>query len=285
MNLGQNADKRFTRLRMTSDHVPSVQRQFGRAAADYASSDVHAKGESLSRLVELSAPQSHWRALDVATGAGHMAAAFAPWIADIIASDVTPEMLAEAQKLAEARGLTNLSVCTAEAKALPFADGTFDLVCCRLAAHHFADLAAFVMEVKRVLKAGGTFALVDNVAPDASTLGCFTAAEVETAAQDYNAFEKLRDPSHGFAPMPGVWINLVTAAGFTVSAHEQMTKEIDFASWVKRMRCAPQTVALLERLLTTGPDALRAFLRPRRDAAGALYFSLQELLLVARNAT
>lgn len=47
-----------------------VKEKFGAAAADYAASAVHAKGPSLARVVELVAPQSHWRALDVATGGG-----------------------------------------------------------------------------------------------------------------------------------------------------------------------------------------------------------------------
>ena len=55
-----------------------VQQQFGAHAAAYATSSVHAKGASLGRLVELVRPQPSWQALDVATGAGHTAAAFAP---------------------------------------------------------------------------------------------------------------------------------------------------------------------------------------------------------------
>ena len=72
---------------MTKDTTAVVRSQFGVAAADYATSEVHAKGESLARIVKLAAPQKTWRALDVATGAGHMAAAFAPHVASIVASD------------------------------------------------------------------------------------------------------------------------------------------------------------------------------------------------------
>ena len=66
---------------------------------------MHAKGESLARLVALVAPQSSWRLLDVATGAGHTALAFAPHVAKVIASDITDQMLAEARKLAAERGV------------------------------------------------------------------------------------------------------------------------------------------------------------------------------------
>ena len=70
-----------------------AQQRFGRAAADYATSEVHAKGASLTRLVELTEPKPHWRVLDVATGAGHTALAFAPHVAKVTATDITEEML------------------------------------------------------------------------------------------------------------------------------------------------------------------------------------------------
>ena len=116
-----------------------VQKQFGAAAADYAASAVHASGPSLGRLVALVSPQPHWHVLDVATGAGHTALAFAPLVASVVASDITGEMLAEASKLAAVRRLANVETTRAEAGNLPFPDASFDLVTCRLAAHHFPD--------------------------------------------------------------------------------------------------------------------------------------------------
>jgi ubiquinone/menaquinone biosynthesis C-methylase UbiE len=144
-----------------------VQQQFGAHAAAYATSTVHAKGASLGRLVELVQPERTWQALDIATGAGHTAAAFAPHVARVVASDLTDEMLAEARKLAAAKGYANMETAHADAEALPFADASFDLVTCRIAPHHFPNIAAFVAEVWRVLRRGGKFALVDNIAPDA----------------------------------------------------------------------------------------------------------------------
>lgn len=266
---------------MADDAITSVRSQFGRAAADYATSSVHAQGESLARIVELTAPQKTWAALDVATGAGHTAAIFAPHVKSIVASDITAEMLREAAKLAATRGLSNMSTATAAADALPFPDQSFDLVCCRLAAHHFPSLDAFVCEVHRVLKTGGRFALVDNVAPDAARVPGASEDEIQAAVADYNSFEKLRDPSHGFAPPPEAWLDVLRKNAFAIVAHEQMEKELDFSSWVGRMRCTPDVIAELGRILTTGPAALRSFLKPRRDGSGELHFTLQELLLVA----
>ncbi len=107
---------------------PLVQSQFGAHAASYATSRSHAAGNSLQRLVALVQPKPDWRMLDVATGAGHTALTFAPHVREVIASDLTPQMLEQAAKLAKARGLTNFTTEKAEAESLPFGDASFDLV-------------------------------------------------------------------------------------------------------------------------------------------------------------
>ena len=161
-----------------------VQEQFGKTAASYLTSKPHALGKSLERMVALTAPQKSWRALDVATGGGHVAYAFAPHVERIWATDITQEMLDMVKAEAQKRGLANLRTTYAKAEALPFEDANFDLVTCRIAPHHFESIPAFLGEVHRVLKPSGLLALVDNVVP-AGSVG------------DYiNAFERFRDPSH-----------------------------------------------------------------------------------------
>ena len=131
-----------------------VQQQFGAHAAAYATSTVHAKGASLGRLVELVKPQPQWQALDIATGAGHTAAAFAPHVARVVASDLTEEMLEESAKLAKSKGFANMETARADAEALPFSDAQLRP---RHLPHRRASLpgrADLRREVWRVLRAG-----------------------------------------------------------------------------------------------------------------------------------
>src|SRR6266481_6044978 len=165
-----------------------AQERFGAFAATYATSRPHAKGGSLPRLVELAAPQSTWIALDVATGAGHVALALAPHLAHVVASDLTPQMLGVARGLARERGILNMSFAEMRAEALPFAASTFDLVSCRIAPHHFDDVGKFVAEAARVLRPGGVFGLVENISPDTSMMEG-DADALSAAADEYNAFE------------------------------------------------------------------------------------------------
>jgi ubiquinone/menaquinone biosynthesis C-methylase UbiE len=256
-----------------------VQQKFGAAAADYATSAAHATGPSLARLIALVDPRPDWRALDVATGAGHTAHALSPRVAHVIASDVTDEMLAQAAQLAADKGLANVETARADAGALPFDDESFDLVTCRLAAHHFPNPAAFVRESFRVLRPGGTFALVDNVSPDATMLPQATPAELSEAATVFNAYEKLRDPSHARALTLSEWLELMRSAGFCDPTHELLDQHIAFGPWTSRMRCDAATVARLEAMLAQEP--LHTFLRPRVTAEGAM-FTLQEAVIVGR---
>lgn len=244
-----------------------VQQKFGQAAADYATSSVHAAGPSLSRLVELIHPKPTWRHLDIACGAGHTALAFAPKVAKVTASDVTPEMLAQTRTLAKERKLGNVVTAQAPAHNLPFPDTSFHLVTCRLAAHHFRNPQAFVREAARVLIPGGVFALVDNISPDDDDL-----------AAQYNAFEKLRDPSHGRCLTLQEWQDLVRGAGLEIVVSEVMDKDIPFEPWIKRMRCSGPTTARLKEMLEMEP--LRALLKPH-DTDEGFAFTLPEAIVIA----
>jgi ubiquinone/menaquinone biosynthesis C-methylase UbiE len=243
------------------------QAQFGRNAAEYLTSKPHAQGKSLDRMVVLATPQPHWHALDVATGAGHTAYAFAPHVARVWATDITDEMMRMVRSEAEKRKLANLRVAYARAEALPFEDGTFDLVTCRIAPHHFDSIAAFLDEVRRVLKPGGVFALVDNVVP-AGSVGDFV-----------NAFERFRDPSHLRAWTGEEWRAALATHGFRIEHEEELAKQMEFAYWAGRHDANMQ--AFLRAMLAETTPAVKAFLYPEGDGAG-LTFWLREALFIAK---
>ncbi|MEL7543137.1 MAG: methyltransferase domain-containing protein [Pseudomonadota bacterium] len=253
--------------------------QFGVNAEKYATSSVHAKGASLAALVSAMAPGPAWRMLDIATAAGHTALAFAPHVAHVVASDLTPEMLDVARRQADEKAAANVSFEIADAERLPFADGTFDAVTCRIAPHHFPDIGGFLDGVRRALKPGGKFGLVDNMAPDTRTTPGFTSDDLAAAAEDYNLFEKLRDPSHFRALQFTEWLGVLEAAGFRVTHHEVLAKPMGFLAWAERMQVSDQTLDELVRMIDEGSSAFRAYLRPEQGDDG-LIFTLSEGLFV-----
>jgi ubiquinone/menaquinone biosynthesis C-methylase UbiE len=256
-----------------------VQERFGAFAATYATSRPHARGNSLLRLVELVAPQETWIALDIATGAGHVALALAPRLAHVVASDLTPQMLGVARGLARERGILNLSVAEMRAEALPFGDSTFNLVTCRIAPHHFDDVSKFVAESARVLRPGGVFGLVENVSPDASIMEG-DASALSAAADEYNAFEKLRDPSHVRCLTLTEWRDLVARAGLNERHVEVLDKPMILGPWADQQNVGEGTKRELMAMLRNGSAALRAFARPQ-DNNGDLDFILTEAVIIA----
>ncbi len=245
-----------------------IRKQFGENAESYAISRVHARGSSLERLVQLTNPQAHWRVLDIATGAGHTVFAFAPHVAEVKATDITPEMRQQTKILAAERGLNNVTVEPADAEALPYDEQLFHLVTCRIAPHHFTDIPRFISESARVLKAKGILAIVDNVVPDGP-------------AGDYiNAFEKLRDPSHGRCLSIDQWISILTAAGLELQQYETIAKTMNFEFWAKRHDKDMQ--AYLRAMLSECSGEAADFLRPSSDKESGLSFQLLEGLFIAQ---
>lgn len=256
---------------MSDELKAKVQAQFGASSDAYASSDIHARGESLAILLELVQPQPGWQVLDVATGAGHTALAFAPRVARVVATDLTAEMLAKTAELAAGRGLVNVETRPADAEALPFDDASFDLVTCRLAFHHFPNPRQALAEFARVLKPGGLVGFTDNITvPD------------KQAAGYYNAYEKLRDPSHNWV-YPLVRLQaMFEEAGLKVEkVSPTLTKEFEFHQWADRQHVSAANKEKLLEMMRHIPEALQPLFAPRW-AEGTMYFTLHEIVIVAR---
>src|SRR5688572_30814979 len=105
-------------------------------------------------------------ALDIATGSGHTAFALASYVRAIVAIDITPEMLREAEALQAERSIDNVTFQAGDVHDLPFEDGSFQLVTCRRAAHHFSDIGRALQEICRVLSPGGRVVIDDRSVPE-----------------------------------------------------------------------------------------------------------------------
>ena len=132
--------------------------QFGGVADQYATSEIHVSGASLSLLLEGARPQPEWTVLDVATGAGHTALTFAPHVDRVIGLDFTKAMVRKTSEIAVVRGLENIRVVAGDADRLPVATGSINMVTCGLAFHHFPNATIALSEFRRVLRPDGFLA-------------------------------------------------------------------------------------------------------------------------------
>ncbi|MBA2754412.1 MAG: methyltransferase domain-containing protein [Chloroflexia bacterium] len=245
-----------------------VQRQYARHAEAYVQSATHASGEDLARLVTIVAPSADDEALDIATGGGHVAAALAPLVRRVVASDLTAEMLAAAGKFFRSKGLTNVETAGADAEDLSFGDGTFDIVTCRIAPHHFPRPDRFVAEAGRVLRPGGRFGLIDTTVP-AGPIG-----------EWHNAVETVRDPSHVRSLTEDEWTGLIRDAGLEIRAIERFQKSHDFADWTARSGMTPEARDALAAHMLRASDEIRDAFRMERDGERLIAFTDQKTLFL-----
>lgn len=251
------------------EKLQQVQSNFGAAAADYVTSKVHASGQDLAWVVEAAALKGTERVLDVATGAGHTAFALAPYAAEVVALDITKEMLAVAQKEAAERHLDNIRFLEGDAQQLPCADASFDVVSCRHAPHHFPHVQRAVQEWARVLKPGGKLVLVDSISPEEPEIEAFL-----------HEIEVLRDPSHVRNQRLSTWVTFLNEAGFTVNSAHEMGIFLDIPSWTQRMRTPAESVATIEQLFRDADPAIRTRLHIE-EKDGAFGFILPTGLIAA----
>lgn len=252
-----------------------VQQQFGATAAAYSTSAGHGDRGVLADLVARVGPQPTDTVLDIATGAGHTALAFAPHVQKVVAYDLTDAMLAETAKNAAERGLSNVATQRGPAEKLPFADGAFDIVTVRLASHHFADNAAAVGEMARVTRRGGQVVVVDNYGP-----------EDEALDARYQHIEKTRDASHVCAYRLSQWRKSLQDAGLRIEQevadhYSEGRRGMDFDDWVRRAKTPQDRVAELRRIFTTAAPDLRDLLQIQIDG-DSMWFRIPQVTLIAR---
>jgi SAM-dependent methyltransferase len=165
----------------------------------YRESAAHREGEDLDLVVEWS--KGAETALDVATGGGHVARRLREAGVNVVTLDPAPGM----QPDVVSRG-----------EDLPFADRSFDVVACRVAAHHFEDVEKAVDEMARVSR--DRVIVLDNL---------FLDERAEEA-------DRVRDPSHVRNYTEQEWRELFRSSGLRIEDARRLAKPIEVEPWLER---------------------------------------------------
>jgi ubiquinone/menaquinone biosynthesis C-methylase UbiE len=244
-----------------------AQTVFAQRASFYTTSPAHTDKTVLDRVVELARPKPIDLVLDVATGTGHTAFALAPHVHQVIAIDLTPEMIAQGEKLKAASAMQNVEFRIADAHALPFDDGTFDLVTCRRAAHHFVNLAGALHEMKRVLRIGGRLIVDDRSVP-----------EDDFVDVTMNHLDVLHDRSHVREYRPHEWERMLLEAGFSVEAIEPYIRHRPLSALTEK--ADPEDAIEIETRVAALNDAQRKALNVV-EKEGELYLNHWFVMIAA----
>jgi SAM-dependent methyltransferase len=167
-------------------------------AEAYRESDAHRQGRDLELFAEWAEGTT---ALDVATGGGNVARVLRVAGLEVVTIDSAPGMK---------------PTVVSRAEEIPFADGSFDVVACRVAAHHFQDPASALKEMARVSR--NLVLVSDNL---------FVGDDGEEA-------DKLRDPTHVRNYSEDDWRRMFDGAGLEVEVFELEDKRIDVEAWLDR---------------------------------------------------
>src|SRR4029077_6159069 len=122
--------------RIVTQHNDVIRESFTAQAQAFAANPWVTDEERIRRLVAAAHLTGDERVLDIATGPGYIAEAFAGAAREVVGVDLTDAMLAIGKKRQKERGVNNVSFRADDAQNLPFASGDFDVVVCRLALHH-----------------------------------------------------------------------------------------------------------------------------------------------------
>jgi SAM-dependent methyltransferase len=185
-------------------------------AQAFRESPTHREGPDLDLLVEWCDPGHDVKVLDVATGGGHVARRLREEGCTVLTVDPAPGMQPDV---------------VAPAEDLPFEDGAFDVVTCRIAAHHFQDVRKAVAEMARVTQR--LVVIEDNV---------FTDERVEEA-------ERLRDPTHVRCYSEEEWKEMLTDAGLEVEQVVHFERRPVLDDWLARVDTPAEDAERVRSLL------------------------------------
>lgn len=257
---------------MPRDFKDKVREQFGRTADGYVRNRGFAQGEDLAESARLLKPSVEDVMLDVACGGGHTALYFAPMVRSVVASDLTMQMLKKAQEfISEEGGVENVTFREADAEDLPFPSGSFTLLTCRIAPHHFPDVPRALREFHRVLRRKeGRMVIIDTLLPD----------DVEIA-DFFQAAERLRDPTHVRAYTKSEWVNMIDDAGFDVQSSKLFPKTHEFQEWAKRSGLSREGVQRLNRFFIEASAKVQDYFQVDTFAGEVESFTDKKLLIYA----
>lgn len=202
-------------------HIDKVKQQFSKQSQTFDSyQNEDAKNTFTENVVKAMQLKVNEKVLEVAAGTCGFGRKIAPFAMSVIELDATEAMLQKGKAANEKAGLRNVEYKVGLAESIPFEDGEFDIVCTRLAFHHFENPEEVLKEMRRVLKPSGKIAVIDMIADE------------DEARETANRFETIRDNSHSKTLSKNEFMSLLKHAGMTVLYTAEHCIPIEFEKWI-----------------------------------------------------
>lgn len=165
-------------------------------AIAYDAMDFSVVNQDCADLVAKSYPHPTAQVLDLGTGTARIPIRLIKncpqW--HIKAVDLAPSMLAVGEKNVRDAGLqSQIELCLADSKKLPWDDQSFDVIMSNSLIHHLPDPLPCFQEIRRLLKPGGVVVLRDLFRPDSEAAIDEIVQNVETNELDAHQLKLFRD--------------------------------------------------------------------------------------------
>lgn len=209
-------------------------------------------GPATERMLELAGVASGARVLDVAAGAGDQTLQIAERVGpggSVLATDISPGILAFAAAEAKRAGLPNVTTRAMDGERLELEDATFDAVVSRVGLIYFPDQQKALREMHRVLVPGGRVAAIVYSMPDRNGFFSLPVSIVRRHA-------KLGPPLPGQpGPFslggPGVIESAFTRAGFRDVQAERIAAPLRMKSADECLRFEKESFGALHQMLSS----------------------------------
>ena len=209
-------------------------------------------GPATERMLDLAGVASGSRVLDVAAGAGDQTLQIASRVGpggSVLATDISPEILAFAAKEAQRAGHVNVSTRVLDGEHLALEDSSFGVVVSRVGLIYFPDQQQALREMHRVLVPGGRVAAIVYSTAEQNTFFSVPVSIVRRHA-------KLAPPQPG-QPGPfslgaaGTIEAAFTRAGFSDVRAERVSAPLRMASADECLRFEQESFGALHQMLSS----------------------------------
>ncbi len=230
----------------------------------------HGDEADIARILEIAKPDRYDVVLDVVTGLGHVARAFAPHVKQVEAFDPDGKILKGAEVLVKNENLDNINLIHGDIYNLPFEDKFFDIITARLAIRHLGNPSGLIKEAYRLLQPSGRLIIADSLAPQHTDLQGFLQ-------NLYTCLDKSHLKSYTLADLE----DFLNIENFAVDLIEIYPKHNNFRTWAKKHNVDKSQARMLSMMLGSASDRAKRHFRVIEDEGKIISFVTWMILIRA----
>ena len=224
-----------------SDIHEIVKRQFDKQASNFSNWSVTKNVEYQKGYFDFCEISTQDTLLDFACGTGEYAIFAAPKVRYVQGVDISKGMIEIAQKQAIKSNMNNINFLCNPVEQTPFEDGSFSVVICRSAFHHFHDYTEIFNEMIRCCQGGGRISVQDIIAyPD------------ERIDNFFEEFERTVDVSHHKTLTKEYIESLYNQKGIKIKNTFEIEIELNFQDYLGHAEQSDKNKIKIGNLLEMG---------------------------------